>query len=120
MSKQPWIYSDKVKQHFLRPKNFLVGDEANYNFDSRGIAGNPICGDEMIIYLKIRNDKNTVEFFFSEDHGKTFTKIGTGLDVCGFHANTFGGYSSLKPGLSCTREGKATFRNFRYTPLTKD
>ena len=69
--------------------------------------------------VKIRNDENSVEFFFSEDNGQTFAKIGTGLDVCGFHANTFGGYSSLKPGIISLGEGSATFRNFRYTPLTK-
>ena len=53
MSITPWIYSEKVKQHFLSPKNFLVGDPANYNFDAEGTAGNPICGDEMIVYIKV-------------------------------------------------------------------
>ncbi|MDR0327858.1 MAG: family 43 glycosylhydrolase [Planctomycetaceae bacterium] len=69
--------------------------------------------------LKIRNDENVVEFFISEDGGKTFQKIGTSLEVGGFHANTFGGLSSLKPGLCCIGEGSATFRNFRYVPMQK-
>lgn len=53
----PWIYSEQVKHHFLHPENFLVGDPANYSFDAQGIAGNPICGDEMVIYLTIRDNK---------------------------------------------------------------
>ena len=67
--------------------------------------------------LKICNNENSVEFFVSEDGGKNFKKIGVGLDVSGFHANTFGGYSSLKPGLFSIGQGKATFRDFRYVPL---
>ncbi len=54
---QPWIYSEQVKDHFLHPRNFLVGDESNYDFDAKGIAGNPICGDEMIMYIKVSNQK---------------------------------------------------------------
>ncbi len=40
-----WVYSDIVKEHFLRPHNFLMGDESKYPHDAEGIVGNPICGD---------------------------------------------------------------------------
>lgn len=56
-NKQPWIYSEQVKEHFLHPRNFLVGDPENYEFDAKGVAGNPICGDEMIIYIKVSDQK---------------------------------------------------------------
>lgn len=56
-SPQPWIYSEAVKDHFLHPRNFLTGDPANHDFDAEGLAGNPVCGDEMIIYIKVRDDK---------------------------------------------------------------
>jgi nitrogen fixation NifU-like protein len=52
-----FAYSDKVKQHFLNPQNFLMGDEKNFKFNAKGVAGNMICGDEMIMYLKIKDDK---------------------------------------------------------------
>jgi len=52
-----FAYSDKVKKHFLNPQNFLMGDEKNFDFNAKGIAGNMICGDEMIMYLKIKNNK---------------------------------------------------------------
>jgi len=49
----PWIYSDKVKELFLHPKNYLHGSEQDFAFDAKGTAGNPVCGDEMIIYIKV-------------------------------------------------------------------
>ena len=54
---QPWIYSDKVKELFLHPKNYLHGSEQDFNFDAKGTAGNPICGDEMTIYIKVSQNK---------------------------------------------------------------
>lgn len=49
----PWVYSDTVKEHFLNPRNFLMGDETKYQADATGIVGNPICGDQMKMFLKI-------------------------------------------------------------------
>ena len=51
-----WIYSDKVKEHFLDPKNTLFGDESKFDFDAEGLVGNPICGDQMLMYIKVRDD----------------------------------------------------------------
>ena len=50
---QDWVYSDIVKDHFLNPRNFLMGDESNFDYDAVGLVGNPICGDQMKMYLKI-------------------------------------------------------------------
>lgn len=52
-----FAYSEIVKEHFLNPKNFLMGDETKYKHDTEGIVGNPICGDQMKLFLKI--DKKT-------------------------------------------------------------
>ena len=56
-----WIYSDIVKDHFLNPRNYLMGDESNFDYDVSGIVGNPICGDQMKMFLKIdpKTDKIT-------------------------------------------------------------
>lgn len=54
---QNWIYSEIVKQHFLNPQNFLMGDESKYQYDAEGIVGNPICGDQMKMFLQIHDDK---------------------------------------------------------------
>lgn len=57
--KAPWVYSDLVKDHFLSPRNFLMGDESKYPHDAEGTVGNPICGDQMTMFLQIKGHKIT-------------------------------------------------------------
>ncbi|MFX0102622.1 MAG: Fe-S cluster assembly scaffold protein NifU [Candidatus Hodarchaeota archaeon] len=45
-------YSDKVLDHFKNPRHSGKIDDA----DGIGSAGNPVCGDEMVIYIKVDND----------------------------------------------------------------
>ncbi|MBQ7202223.1 iron-sulfur cluster assembly scaffold protein [Candidatus Saccharibacteria bacterium] len=54
---QDWVYSDIVKDHFLNPRNFLFGDESKFDYDAVGIVGNPICGDQMKMFIKVSDDK---------------------------------------------------------------
>ena len=54
---QDWVYSDTVKEHFLNPRNFLMGDESKFDADAVGIVGNPICGDQMKMFIKVKDDK---------------------------------------------------------------
>ncbi len=47
------IYSEKVMEHFMNPLN--VGEiEAP---DGIGEVGNPICGDMMTFYIKVKDDR---------------------------------------------------------------
>ena len=46
------LYSEKVMDHFRNPRNVGIIEDA----DGVGEAGNPVCGDIMKIYLKIRDD----------------------------------------------------------------
>lgn len=48
-----WEYTDKVKEHFLHPKN--IGEIENP--DAVGEVGSIVCGDALKLYLKI--DKQT-------------------------------------------------------------
>jgi len=48
------MYSEKVLDHFKNPRN--VGEIENP--DGEGSVGNPVCGDMMTIYLKIKDDQN--------------------------------------------------------------
>lgn len=57
---QDWIYTDIVKDHFLNPRNFLMGDESQFRCDATGIVGNPICGDQMKMFLKIDPETDTI------------------------------------------------------------
>ena len=56
---QDWVYSDIVKEHFLNPRNFLMGDESKFDYDAVGLVGNPICGDQMKMFIKVKDDKIT-------------------------------------------------------------
>ena len=46
------LYSEKVMDHFMHPRNVGVIENA----DGVGQVGNAKCGDIMKIYLKIEND----------------------------------------------------------------
>jgi nitrogen fixation NifU-like protein len=47
------MYSDKVMEHFQNPRN--VGEIENA--DGVGTVGNPVCGDLMTIYIKVKDDR---------------------------------------------------------------
>ena len=48
-----WDYTDKVKDHFLNPRNVGVIDNA----DAVGEVGSLACGDALTLYLKLDKDK---------------------------------------------------------------
>ena len=54
---QDWVYSDIVKEHFMHPRNYLKGNENQFEYDAVGMGGNPICGDQMRMYIKVVDDK---------------------------------------------------------------
>lgn len=54
---QDWIYTETVKEHFLNPRNFLMGDESKFECDATGLVGNPICGDQMKMFIKVKDDR---------------------------------------------------------------
>ena len=51
-----WLYTDTVKDHFTKPRNVLLEDEASFAADARGQTGNIKCGDQMLMLLKIKDD----------------------------------------------------------------
>ena len=46
-------YSKKVLEHFANPHNVGVME----NPDGVGEVGNPVCGDVMKIYIKVKDDR---------------------------------------------------------------
>lgn len=51
-----WEYTDRVKEHFLHPKN--VGEIENP--DAVGEVGNIVCGDALKLFLKIDKKTNRI------------------------------------------------------------
>lgn len=55
-----WFYTDIVKEHFLKPRNFLTRDKAKkIKADGVGEVGSLSCGDVMKMWIKVdkKNDK---------------------------------------------------------------
>lgn len=47
------MYSPKVLDHFKNPRNVGELEEA----DGEGTVGNPVCGDMMTMYIKVKDKK---------------------------------------------------------------
>jgi len=47
------VYSEKVMDHFMHPRN--VGEIENA--DGIGEEGNPVCGDMMTFYIKVKDNR---------------------------------------------------------------
>jgi len=49
------MYSEKVMDHFRNPRNMGEIPDA----DGVGTVGNPVCGDLMTIYIKVKDNRIT-------------------------------------------------------------
>jgi nitrogen fixation NifU-like protein len=47
------MYSDELMEHFRNPKNMGKME----NPDGVGKVGNPVCGDVMYLYIKVKNNR---------------------------------------------------------------
>jgi nitrogen fixation NifU-like protein len=47
------MYSNKVMEHFKNPRN--MGEISNA--DGVGTVGNPVCGDLMTMYIKVKDNR---------------------------------------------------------------
>ena len=47
------IYSERVMEHFMNPRNVGEIEDA----DGIGEEGNPVCGDMMTFYIKVKDDR---------------------------------------------------------------
>ena len=53
------MYSERVMDHFMNPRN--MGEIADA--DGVGTVGNPVCGDLMTVYIKVKdNELEDVKF----------------------------------------------------------
>lgn len=52
-TKETWVYSDTVRDHFFRPQNLLMRKAEDNEFNAEGVVGSPACGDSMWIGIKV-------------------------------------------------------------------
>lgn len=93
-----WAYTEIVKDHFLNPRNFLMGDETKFKADGEGIVGNPICGDQMLIKIKVK----------SRAHSEYISDIGWKTYGCASAIASTSALSELAKGRSLEDADKIT------------
>ncbi|NYZ77130.1 Fe-S cluster assembly scaffold protein NifU [Candidatus Micrarchaeota archaeon] len=47
------MYTEKLMEHFRNPRNMGKIEDA----DGVGKVGNPVCGDVMYLYIKVKNNR---------------------------------------------------------------
>ncbi len=58
---EKWYYTDIVKEHFFNPKNLMLEDPDESQYQAVGMVGSPACGDMMKMWLKIDSDERVKE-----------------------------------------------------------
>jgi len=59
MENNEWVYTEKLKEHFMNPKNVLSDDDKAV-YDGKGIVGNLKCGDQMLMVIKVDKANGTI------------------------------------------------------------
>ena len=58
---QGWVYSNIVKEHFFNPRNLMLGDFDESEYNALGRVGSPACGDEMKLWLKVDPESECIK-----------------------------------------------------------
>lgn len=58
--KEDWFYSDIVRNHFFKPKNFLKRKDEVKSYDGYGVTGDLKCGDRMDMWIKVDRKKDKI------------------------------------------------------------
>lgn len=55
-----WAYTEKVKDHFVNPRNVLE-DLESFQADGVGDVGNVKCGDQMLVAIKVDPETGVIK-----------------------------------------------------------
>lgn len=58
---EKWYYTDIVKEHFFNPRNLMLDDPDESQYDAVGMVGSPACGDMMKMWLKIDSQNERIQ-----------------------------------------------------------
>lgn len=56
-----WVYSATVKEHFFNPRNLMLEDIDESQYNAIGRVGSPACGDEMKMWLKVDESSDMIK-----------------------------------------------------------
>lgn len=111
MMKEFGYYSKEVMKHFRAPKNVGIIK----NFDGLGKVGQPICGDVLWLYIKIKEDKKTGKKIISDAKFQTFGCVVAVANSSLLTTLVKG--KSLDEAMKITRED--IIKKFKKVPVTK-
>lgn len=101
-------------------RDFYVGTGFNgkerLGWRKGAIKARAAQGGKHQLWLKIRNNKNIMSAYYSDD-GKTWKKEGWARDISGYHHNTLYDFISILPGLFAYGEGEVRFSDFQFKQL---
>ncbi len=58
-----WVYSAVVKDHFMHPHGFLLGEPKEGEFDAYGEVGSFACGDIIKVWIKVDKETDKIKDF---------------------------------------------------------
>ena len=58
---EKWYYSDIVKEHFFNPRNLMLEDPDEAQYNAVGMVGSPACGDMMKMWLRIDPETERIQ-----------------------------------------------------------
>ena len=67
--------------------------------------------------IRLRNERNILTLYTSDDAGRSWQKFGTQMEVSGYHHNVAYDFLSLRPALYAAGNGTASFTQFIYRGL---
>lgn len=106
-------YSPKAYTGILADSNNILANLRGWQFVTEA---NVI---QQHVFLKLENHNHTINYYYSTD-GTEWHKIDNSAEVGAFHHNVLSGFLSLRIGLTAIGDGKVTFKNFTYTPLSTE
>jgi len=71
------LYNEKVMDHFKNPRN----QGSIFDADGIGEVGNPVCGDLMKIYIKVKKNKERKDFSDDIIEDIKFETLGCGAAI---------------------------------------
>ncbi len=80
-AKTNWFYSETVKEHFFNPRNICKTEKELEEFKKEangyGIAGSPVCGDQMEFLIKVDSATDRIK----ECRWRTFGSLLPGAEI---------------------------------------
>lgn len=69
------------------------------------------------VRARITNDRNVITYHYSTDNGQNWRLHPTRMEVSGLNHNVFGGFLSLKVGISSLGSGSIKLSHFSYKAI---